>query len=76
MNAHRNASNLGNPAPSQGGNVENVGADGGIDDRINQIAAPITHMATMLTQVNGMLVPLAVKRVGVEIPRLEAFHQN
>ena len=31
-NAHRNASNLGNLGPSQGGNVENAGANRGMNN--------------------------------------------
>ena len=41
-NAHRNASNLTNPSPSQGGNAENAKVNGDMDNRINQIATTIT----------------------------------
>ena len=73
---NRNASNLANPDPSQKDNVENAGANGNVNDRIKQLATAITQMATMLTQVNGMPIPLVVQQLGVEIPHLEAFHQS
>ena len=78
-NVRGNASNVGNPArsgPSQGGNAGNVGDNGDAIDRINQLAAAVTQMATMLTQINGMPIPLEVQQLGGEIPRLEASHQN
>ena len=73
-NAHRNASNLANPSPSQGGNAENAGANRGVDDYNNQIAAVITQMATMFIQVNGMPIPPAVQQLGVKIPSFKVSH--
>ena len=78
-NVHRNASNVGNPdrsGPSQGGNARNVGDNGDAVDRINQLAAAVTQMATMLTQINGMPIPPEVQQLGGEIPRVEASHHN
>ena len=76
MDACRNASNLANPGPSQGANAEKVRANGGIDDRINQIVIVVTQMAAMLMQANGMPIPHVVQKLGAEIPHLEASHQN
>lgn len=78
-NVWGNASNLGNPAhsgPSQGGNAGDVGDNGDAIDRINQLAATVTQMATMLTQINGMPIPLEVQQLEGEIPRVEASHHN
>ena len=47
-----------------------------MDDPINQIATDVAQVATMLTQANGIPIPHVVQQLGVEIPRLEASHQN
>ena len=63
-NIRGNPSNIGDPArsgPSQGGNNGNVGDNGDAIDRINQLAAAVTQMATMLTKINGMPIPLEVQ---------------
>ena len=78
-NVRGNASNVGNhvrSGPNQEGNAGNVGDNGDAIDRINQLAAAVTQMATMLTQINGMPIPLEVEQLGGEIPRLEASHHN
>ena len=78
-NFRGNASNVGNPArsgPSQGGNAGNVGDNGDAIDHIDQLAAAVTQMAIMLTQINGMPIPHEVQKLGREIPLLEASHHN
>ncbi|KAL5579241.1 hypothetical protein UlMin_011683 [Ulmus minor] len=73
-NVRGNASNVGNPArsgPSQGGNAGNVGDNGDAIDRINQLAAAVTQMAMMLTQINGMPIPPEDIRVAPMPPCLK-----
>ena len=61
MNARANASNLRNPNPSQGGDAEDVGPNGGMDNHINQIATAIARVAVMLTHANKIPIPHAVQ---------------
>ena len=75
-NTCANTSNLGNLGPSKGGNVENAGVNGGVDDRINQIATVVAQMAVMFTQANGIPIPPAMQQLGVDIPHLEVPRLN
>ena len=76
MNVRMNASNHAYSRYSQGGNIEDTGANEGVGNRINHIAIVITQMAPMLNQANGMPIPPAVQQLGAEIPRLETSYQN
>ena len=47
-----------------------------MNDCINQIATAVAQVAAMLPQANGIPIPRTVQQLAVEIPRLEAIHQN
>ena len=63
-------------SPRQRGNPGNARANGDANDHINQLAAAIPQMATRLTQINRMPIPLEVQQLGGEIPCLEVSHHN